>query len=374
MKNQSAQCTHINKPTLGSHTNSTMQKRVSFIATAVALCCSTAYATVIYAEEKDEELRVAESAASDTGNRAASDTRNRAAIDTDKKAVNNANKHKAVSLTASGYVGYRHDSNVSVSELDTNSDVADEALQTEAQLTLTVKPTSKWQSVLSVSQANTNYQTLSEFDLGLTTLSANTSYAFDFAKLGAHYYHANAKLDGNDFLTYQQYGLSAGKLFGQNTYLRLSTDLIDKQFDNTPEDAPIRDSDAVSLRSDLFYFFEGQDFVQLAFKYQNEDAQNNIFDYTGTGVDIAYTYPVTAFGKPLTLTLAYQLDMRDYANEQDGGIGREDDRHNVELSADYAIHNNVDIKLSTQYGDFSSSVDGANYQETIAELGINVHF
>jgi|TARA_A100000164_G_C21808283_1_gene724207 hypothetical protein len=240
-----------------------MQKRVSFIATAVALCCSTAYATVIYAEEKGEELRVAESAASDTGNHAASDTGNHAASDTDKKAVNNTNKHKAVSLTASGYVGYRHDSNVSVSELDTNSDVADEALQTEAQLTLTVKPTSKWQSVLSVSQANTNYQTLSEFDLGLTTLSANTSYAFDFAKLGAHYYHANAKLDGNDFLTYQQYGLSAGKLFGQNTYLRLSTDLIDKQFDNPPEDAPIRDSDAVSLRSDLFYFFEGQDFVQL---------------------------------------------------------------------------------------------------------------
>ena len=146
MKNQSAQCTHINKPTLGSHTNSTMQKRVSFIATAVALCCSTAYATVIYAEEKDEELRVAESAAGDTGNRAASDignraasdTGNHAASDTDKKAVNNTNKHKAVSLTASGYVGYRHDSNVSVSELDTNSDVADdkEATDTETSLTL----------------------------------------------------------------------------------------------------------------------------------------------------------------------------------------------------------------------------------------------
>ena len=27
------------------------------------------------------------------------------------------------------------------------------------------------------------------------------------------------------------------------------------------------------------------------------------------------------------------------------------------------LHNNVDIKLSTQYGDFASSVDGANYQE-----------
>jgi hypothetical protein len=95
-------------------------------------------------------------------------------------------KHQTISFSGSGYLGYRSDSNVSVSELDTNSDVADGALQSEAQLKLLVKPTTKWENVLSVSQANTNYQTLSEFDLGLTTLSASTSYAFDFAKLGAH--------------------------------------------------------------------------------------------------------------------------------------------------------------------------------------------
>ena len=283
-------------------------------------------------------------------------------------------KHQTISFSGSGYLGYRSDSNVSVSELDTNSDVADGAVQSEAQLKVLVKPTAKWENVLSVSQANTNYQTLSEFDLGLTTLSASTSYAFDFAKLGAHYYHASAELDGRDFLTYQQSGLSVGKLLGQRTYLRVSSDLIDKQFENTPEGAPIRDSEAAAVRSDLFYFFEGEDFFQIALKYQNENAQNNVFDYTGIGMDLAYTYPLAVFSKPLKLTVAYQLDVRDYASEQDGGIGREDDRHVVEMSADYAIHNNVDIKLSTQYGDFASSVDGANYQETIAELGINVHF
>ena len=283
-------------------------------------------------------------------------------------------KQQTFSLSGSAYVGYRFDSNVSVSELDTNSDVADGALQSEARLKVSVKPTEKWGNVLSASQANTNYQTLSEFALDLTTLSASTSYTFDFAKLGAHYYHASAKLDGSDFLTYQQYGLSAGKLLGQRTYLRVSSDLIDKQFENTPEDAPIRDSEAVAVRSDLFYFFEGEDFFQIALKLQNEDALNNVFDYTGKGVDLAYTYPLAVFSKPLKLKVSYQLEVRDYATEQDGGIGREDDKHVVEMSADYAIHNNVDIRLSTQYGDFASSVEGADYQETIAELGINVHF
>lgn len=301
---------------------------------------------------------------------AGSDGQSRGALE----ASNTGKKHQTVSFSGSGYIGYRHDSNVSVSELDTNSDTADDALQTEAQLKVAVKPTDKWENVFSVSQANTNYQALSEFDLGLTTLSANTTYAFDFAKLGAHYYHASAKLNGRDFLTYQQYGMSAGKLFGQRTYLRISSDVIDKQFENTPDDAPLRDSEALALRSDVFYFFEGEDFFQVALKYQNEDAQNNIFDFIGKGIDLAYNYPLTIASKPLALTLTYQLDVRDYATEQDGGIGREDERHRVELSADYAIHDHVDVRLSTQYGDFASSVDGANFKETIAEVGVNVHF
>ncbi len=281
---------------------------------------------------------------------------------------------QAISFSGSGYVGYRHDSNVSVSELDTNSNVDDSAVQSKALLKVSVKPTTKWENELSISQADTRYQTLSEFDLVLTTLSANTKYTLDFAKLGAHYYHASATLEGRDFLTYQQYGLSAGKLLGQRAYLRISSDLIDKKFENRPEDAPIRDSEAVAVRSDLFYFFEGEDFFQIALKYQNEDAQDNAFDYTGKGIDLAYTYPFAVFSKPFELTVAYQLDMRDYASVQDSGIGREDDRHLVEMSADYAVYEHVDIRLSTQYGDYASSVDGANYQETIAELGINVHF
>ena len=298
--------------------------------------------------------------------------------DSQSKVTNDARstdeEKQAIAFSGSGYVGYRHDSNVSVSELDTNSNVDDSAVQSKALLKVSVKPTDKWENELSISQANTKYQTLSEFDLGLTTLSASTKYTLDFAKLGAHYYHASAKLDGHDFLTYQQYGSSAGKLVGQRAYLRISSDLIDKKFENTPEDTPIRDSEAVAVRSDLFYFFEGEDFFQIALKYQNEDAQGNAFDFTGKGIDLAYTYPFAVFSKPLELKVAYQLDMRDYASEQDGGIGREDDRHLVEMSVDYAVYDHVDIRLSTQYGDFASTVDGANYQETIAELGINVHF
>ena len=301
-----------------------------------------------------------------------------ASNDSRSKVTNDARstgeEKQAISFSGSGYVGYRHDSNVSVSELDTNSNVDDSAVQSKALLKVSVKPTNEWENELSISRADTRYQTLSEFDLGLATLSASTKYTLDFAKLGAHYYHASATLDGRDFLTYQQYGLSAGKLLGQRTYLRISSDLIEKKFENRPEDAPTRDSEAVAVRSDLFYFFEGEDFFQIALKYQNEDAQDNAFDYTGKGIDLAYTYPFAVFSKPLKVTVAYQLDMRDYASVQDSSIGREDDRHLVEMSADYAVYEHVDIRLSTQYGDYASSVDGANYQETIAELGINVHF
>lgn len=273
-------------------------------------------------------------------------------------------------LSGSAYLGLRHDSNVSVNELDTNTATSDSALQTNGKLKLKITPMKEWSSSLSVSHAETSYRDLDEFDLGLTTFAAQTAYTFDVAKLGAHYYHARATLGGEGFLTYKQRGLSAGKQMGEQAYVRVSADNIDKQFDVAKE----RDSVANALRSDAFYFFKGKDFVQVALKYQKEDAKDNAFDYTGYGADVAYTHPMSFLNKPLSVSLTYAFDARNYERIEEANSRREDDRHRVEVKANYELHKHVKLSLSTEYGDYSSTFTGADYQETIAEVGVNVHF
>ena len=293
-----------------------------------------------------------------------------------QSANQSANNDAKYTLSGSAYVGVRHDSNVSVSELDTNTALSDNALQTEGKLQLKLAPTKKWTSTFSISRADTHYNNLDDFDLGLTTYSVQTDYAFEIAKLGAHYYHADAHLGGEGFLTYQQQGVSAGKQLGKQAYLRVSADNIDKQFDV----AKGRDSEANALRSDAFYFFDTSDFIQLALKYQKEDAVDNAFDFTSVGADVAYTHPLSMLNKPLSLSFTYTFDSRSYSRAsqsdllREDGRRREDDRHRVEVKMNYEVHKHVKLSFSTEYGDYASTFTGADYEETIAELGVNVHF
>lgn len=274
------------------------------------------------------------------------------------------------SLTGKGYVAYQHDSNVGISELDTNSNSADSARYIKGNLKLSITPTDAWVNDLSVTHSDTAYSEQSEFDLDITTVGVASSYAFEAAKVGVHYYHANASLGSKRFLSYEQYGLSLGKLIMQRGYVRLSADKVTKQF----ETALDRNSNADTLRADMFWFFEDDDFVEFALTYQDEDASDNAFTFKSNGLEMGYSYPVSFFSKVLTFKLAYQLNNRNYANATTGGIGREDDSQRIKLDINYEVLRNMDVVLSAHSGDFESTLAQADYSETVAEIGVNFHF
>ena len=274
------------------------------------------------------------------------------------------------SLTGKGYVAFQQDSNVGISELDTNSNSADSARYIKGNLKLSMTPTDAWVNDLSLTYSDTAYSEQSEFDLDITTLGMASSYAFDAAKIGAHYYHANASLSSERFLSYEQYGLSVGKLIMQRGYMRLSADKVKKQF----ETAIDRNSNADTFRADMFWFFEGDDFIEFALTHQNEDAVDNMFTFKSNGLVMGYSYPISVFSKVLTFKLAYQLNKRNYANETEGGIGRKDDSQRIKFNASYEVLSNMDVVFAAHSGDFESTLAQADYNETIAEIGVNFHF
>lgn len=275
-----------------------------------------------------------------------------------------------IEFDAQAYAGYGYDSNVSVSEIDTNTGEGDSALYAKGKVKASITPHEKWQLNTSAQYALTEYNDYSVFNLAITTLSAEAVYKADWAKVALHHYSADAKLDDSDYLTYRQTGLSVGRAWQQKGYWRLSVDNISKIFVATPE----RDSDANALRSDVFWFNEAQAFWQFGFTFQQEDAQDNTFDYTSYLADVAYTTPLTWLHKDTEFTLSYHYETRDYAGAREGGIGRNDHRQRIKAVIDYPVSRHVDVMLSTQYGNYSSTTDSADYKETLAELGIKLYF
>ena len=296
-------------------------------------------------------------------------------------------EHKMIIVTGEAYVGAHHDSNVNVSELDTNTDTSDSAIKGNAKLKVAIMPTDKWQNTASAQHSETRYSELSNFDLAVTTLTGEASYQSAWAKIGIHHYYANAELDNNAFLTYQQSGISLANSAFTQGYWRISVDSIDKSFESVPE----RDAKALSSRIDGFWFFENQSFIQMGAKYQHEDALAQGFDYTSHGIDASYTYPANLWGKALDIKLGYEMESRHYGKgsqsseptasrapfsefEQQEDGRREDIRHVFKASIEYAAIENVDFIVSTHYKDYGSTLVSVDYQETLAEIGVRFHF
>lgn len=291
-------------------------------------------------------------------------------------------KKESITIDAEIYVGAHHDSNVNVSELDKNTDASDSGVKGVAKAKLTFQPDDKWQVNGAVQHSDTRYNNLSEFDLSITTLSGEVAYSSTWAKLGVHHYHASADLNGAEFLTYQQSGISIANSAFTKGYWRLSVDNIDKTFNNSNE----RNSTALSTRVDGFWFFDNQSFIQLGLMYQRENADSDVFDYKSHGFEAAYNHSTQIFTKPATFSLAYQLENRRYDSSAQTTVGdgvgqtsqstlfREDDREGVKASIKYEVLSNMNLIVSTQYRNYSSTLASADYEEVTAEFGVNFHF
>lgn len=285
-------------------------------------------------------------------------------------AQSNENDGTWYDVSGKAYLGYGYDSNVSVSELDTNTDTSDTATYSRAQLKVKLRPNKRWTFAGSAQYANTKYKEQSAFDLAITTYSGEMSYQAPWVKIGMHHYHANADLDSIRYLTYKQSGVSAGNGFLERAYWRVSADSIDKEL---PADTR-RNSDAEALRGDVFWFFNQASFIKFGASYHDEDALDTQFDFAGKKVDVSYALTFPLLDKMSEITVAYEYEQRAYENEGPGGVGREDDRQRIKANFTYPLYDFADISLNTQYGNYNSTVVSADYKETVAELGVRLHF
>ena len=77
-----------------------------------------------------------------------------------------------IEFDTQAYAGYGYDSNVSVSEIDTNTGEGDSALYAKGKVKASITPHEKWQLNTSAQYALTEYNDYSVFNLAITTFSA----------------------------------------------------------------------------------------------------------------------------------------------------------------------------------------------------------
>ena len=277
-----------------------------------------------------------------------------------------------VDLTWEVNSGVKHDNTLTIAELDQVSQQSDVALTLQAQAKV------KWQIPPKLTLKSTasyqinDYQKYSNYDLNIAKIAFDLDYRLADSTIGTSYYFVDAKLDKADFLQFSQNSLYWSKLYQQRYLLRFSADVKEKEFANLTE----RDASSFSVSNQHFYFFnQAKSFVSLNLTADNENAKDNQFDLRGFGVRALYSHSFVGWQHEQQLQLGWQYNKRDY---QQAGTEeqpqRKDNSQVVDATWLFNLTPNWSINTKVEYGNYQSTLENLNYDETITSLSLKGTF
>jgi hypothetical protein len=286
-------------------------------------------------------------------------------------------------------LGAEYNTNVHIKELELASGESDISSILAGQLNGHWRPTDKLKLDMSYSLRQQEQLKASQFDSQLQLMSADLSYGFDLFTLGSNFYHANAKLADDPFLTMQQASLYGAGFASDKLYLRASLTLADKEFDKTP----MRDADNTTLTTDLYYFLDsGKSFVSLGISYGEEEAKDTAFSYHNWGAKLGWSTQTVGWEMEQKWQLGWQWDKRDYSKgitsanaasdskniyhfaPYQSSSERNDYLNKLYASWEIAFTSYLALETKLEYGDTDSSLSSADYRDTRSSMLLKVRF
>ncbi|GGP92794.1 surface lipoprotein assembly modifier [Shewanella ulleungensis] len=276
----------------------------------------------------------------------------------------------AWSFSGKAKAGMEYQSNVNISELEQASGESDNAVVLDAQVDLGWQISDNLRLDSGYSINDKSYQTASDYDSRLQLAFVDMSYALTTVTIGANVYHAQADLDGSNFLTLNQFSLYSMHSLSDSWFLRPSIMHANKQFDQIEE----RDAKSYTAAVDSFWFFnQGQRFISVGASYEDEDTTASSFSYTATGLNARVSNQFSLWQIQQKIQLGAKLSQRDYQT-QDNGSHRDDVHQQYDAKWEVNLGQHWAILTSIEYGDFHSTLSTADYDETRAGLMLQASF
>lgn len=282
--------------------------------------------------------------------------------------VGQAHAAKEPTFDFKAAAGYHYDSNVSVSELDTNTGEADDALLLEASADASIPFSDALSIKLGYGYAQTSYQDFSEFDTAIHRLQGDLQYRAGGFDTGLALRHFGARLDNARFLDIRQVSPSVARLLGKKVYVRGAYTGSEKQYADRAE----RDATNDALDLDVYLLLDGmQRYLSFSYRVDREDAAAAELDFDGKRARVAYGQRFAN----LQLKARLQIEERHYNGlHEDIGTERNDRKLRAGLNANYSFTDMFSIEGEAQFADTASNLPGADFDEMTYSLNLAVAF
>ena len=281
-----------------------------------------------------------------------------------------ANAETAVSGEVS--LGYEYDSNVSVDELDRNSNVGDGGVLFSADISLDHDVTDETSASASYAYSRVDYQDFDFLSRETHMLGANLSSKWDKVTAGINYFYIDARLDGNDFLTYHRASPSLSGFVSKRWFLRGAYVFGDKTIARRPG----RDAQNHGTELDAYYFWRGlRRYINVGYIYRQEDSEAARFKYKSHQIKVRAVQRFEVFSKLSTLELGVRFEDRNY-DEATPSIGekRSDERIRATVEFDLPLTDRVNWGVYGGYSDYLSNLPSADYDQTVVGTRIEFSF
>ena len=271
-----------------------------------------------------------------------------------------------------GKVGAEYNSNVAVSDLDTNTGEGDWAATINALAEATFVPVEKLTFRAGYDFSQSLHQEFDAFDLAIHRGYGEAAYDFDLVTVGVLGNLAQANLDGDEYLTLTQVQPYLSKQFGNSLFLRAAYSATEKEFEGRPQ----RDATADAVQLDGYVFLDGvQRYVVLGGRATEEDATAAEFDYSSWLARARFVQRFDAFDQNLTFRAGVEYEDRDYDNVTPLiGTPRSDKRTVADAQIDIPLGEQFFSEISYRYGRFESNLASADYDEHVGAVKLGVKY
>ena len=286
--------------------------------------------------------------------------------------LSSVSAHAETSVSGEVSLGYEYDSNVSVDELDRNSSVGDGGVLFAADISVDHDFTDKTSASASYGYSRIDYQDFEFLNRETHMLGGNLSSKWDDVTAGINYFYINARLDGNDFLTYHRVSPSLSGFVSKRWFLRGAYVFGDKTIANRPG----RDAQNHGTELDGYYFWRGlRRYINLGYVYRQEDSQAARFKYEAHQVKLRVVQRFEVFSKLSTLELGLRYEDRNY-DEATPSIGerRSDERLRTTIEFDVPLTDRINWRVYAGYSDYVSNLPSADYDQSILGTLIELTF
>lgn len=268
---------------------------------------------------------------------------------------------KPLSFSGSVAAGAEYNSNLSVSQLESSSGQSDVAATLDVTADLSWHPTSRFTFDSGYSFTGSRYDDIDTYDLDMHLLYGDASYDFGVVTIGANAYYANADLGGDSFLELNQYSLYAGKLFGQNWYVRGALNQSDKEFDLFSG----RDADNDGVSAELYRFFNaGRSNVVLSYAIEDEHTRDTPFRHSADTIRLRLNHRFSLAGRDSRMQLGYRFQDREYDyNTPSINAPRDDSQNVVDARLEVNVVENFALIGRVEHGQYDSRLPSADYED-----------